>query len=136
MEEPEMHHDDLLGEAVCPEEADVVQQTIMMLTLGRQQQHERPYFPGSQPVSLARSNLEYLRAHRYPPFSEAAGPHQAGSCQDPAAISAPRACLCGAAFQSSILADEACHDCMYAGDMEGGWHAIPGAAVQVGGVPH
>ncbi|KAK9804496.1 hypothetical protein WJX73_010638 [Symbiochloris irregularis] len=70
-----MAHDDLLGEAVSPEEADTVQRTVMGAMMEQQhpgsgardgQQWEgRLYFPGSQPVSLARSNLELLKQRRY-----------------------------------------------------------------------
>ena len=64
-EEQEIHHDDLLGEAVCQEEAAVVQQTIMAVLLGEAGAHSHPYFPGSQPVSLARSNMDLLMERRY-----------------------------------------------------------------------
>ena len=60
-----MQHDDLLGEAVCPEEADVVQRSIMVSVLGPKAEMDQPFFPGSQPVSLARSNLELLNSRRY-----------------------------------------------------------------------
>ena len=71
-----MQHDDVLGEPVSPDESDTVQRTIMAAMLGQAGEqgsnarqladwHRDVYFPGSQPVSLARSNLELLHKRRY-----------------------------------------------------------------------
>ena len=65
-----MHHDDLLGEAVPPDEVALVQQSVMQTMLSTPQRpytsfDRAPYFPGSQPVSLARDNLQLLEQHRY-----------------------------------------------------------------------
>lgn len=60
-----MHHDDLLGEGVSAEEAELVQHTVMSLVTGNNGSYHNVYFPGSQPVSLARENLELLQQRRY-----------------------------------------------------------------------
>ncbi|KAK9842283.1 hypothetical protein WJX81_004542 [Elliptochloris bilobata] len=57
-EPPEMRHDDLLGEEVLLEEADNVQGLLP-------EEVGRLFFPGSQPVSLARSNIGLLDERRY-----------------------------------------------------------------------
>ena len=64
-----MQHDDLLGEAVSEDEAVTVRQCIVMAMRGKSE-HEAEYghqqhFPGSQPVSLDRTNLELLTQRRY-----------------------------------------------------------------------
>ena len=65
-----MQHDDLLGEAVSEEEAALVQQCISMAMRGQREEEvhlgmQQPHFPGSQPVSLDRSNLPLLKERRY-----------------------------------------------------------------------
>ena len=68
-EPPPIQHDDLLGEAVSEEEAALVQQCITMAMRGRSQADmhmgAHQHFPGSQPVSLDRSNLALLKERRY-----------------------------------------------------------------------
>ena len=97
-----MQHDDTLGDAVCLEEMELVQGTVMENMLGRGPAG-RPYFPGSQPVSLARSNLNLLKEHRYwvsavALFYRCAGLH-GGTCLNcgPLHISGERLCACTAA---------------------------------------
>lgn len=58
-----MQHDDVIGEAVCQEEAEAVQAEIVSAIMGPAAQELR--FPGSQPVSLAASNTHLLSKHRY-----------------------------------------------------------------------
>ena len=60
-----MKHDDLLGEAVPVDEAEMVQQCLMIQILGEKHTHDSLYYPGSQPVSLARDNLGLLQERRY-----------------------------------------------------------------------
>ncbi|KAL6780541.1 MRCE1 [Auxenochlorella protothecoides x Auxenochlorella symbiontica] len=60
-----MEHDDVLGEEVSPAEAATVCGSIVEMIAGPGQDHRRAWFPGSQPVSLDRSNLELLRQRRY-----------------------------------------------------------------------
>lgn len=59
-----MEHDDVLGEEVSPAEAATVCGSIVEMIAGPAQDHRRAWFPGSQPVSLDRSNLELLRQRR------------------------------------------------------------------------
>ena len=58
-----MHHDDEIGEEVNEEEAEAVQAQVVMAILGPAAEELR--FPGSQPVSLAASNIHLLKEHRY-----------------------------------------------------------------------
>jgi mRNA-capping enzyme len=62
-EHAHMAHDDPVGEAVCAAEAEFVRQVLRDEILGRGR--AAPPFPGSQPVSLARSNLALLAERRY-----------------------------------------------------------------------
>ena len=59
----EMAHDDVLGEEVCKAEGDWVRGLLMEYVMGRDA--SQLMFPGSQPVSLARSNLTMLAERRY-----------------------------------------------------------------------
>ena len=61
----EIQHDDVLGDAVMEEEAAGALQAAVTLVLGEQAPTNRAVFPGSQPVSLARSNLSLLSHRRY-----------------------------------------------------------------------
>lgn len=58
-----MQHDDVIGEEVCQEEAEAVQTEIVSAIMGPAACELR--FPGSQPVSLAASNIYLLSQHRY-----------------------------------------------------------------------
>ncbi len=58
-----MEHDDVLGEDVCEAEANWVRGLLMEYVMGRS--GSQLMFPGSQPVSLARSNLGMLAERRY-----------------------------------------------------------------------
>ena len=59
-------HDDPLGEAVSVSEANWVKQLLMEYILERAEDDpHKMMFPGSQPVSLARSNLDLLSQYRY-----------------------------------------------------------------------
>lgn len=58
-----MQHDDEMGEAVGEEEGEAVQCEVVKAIMGPAAAELR--FPGSQPVSLAASNLHLLRQHRY-----------------------------------------------------------------------
>lgn len=61
-----LQHDDVIGEAVCASEANWVRGILMQYVMGRDCQNgEGVMFPGSQPVSLARSNLNLLNERRY-----------------------------------------------------------------------
>ena len=62
-DETRMQHDDELGEEVSQEEAECVQQLVVAAIMGPAAMELR--FPGSQPVSLASSNVHLLREHRY-----------------------------------------------------------------------
>lgn len=57
-----IEHDDPFGEMVCVGEANWVRSILAQYVLGR---GENLIFPGSQPVSLARSNLRMLKERRY-----------------------------------------------------------------------
>lgn len=59
----EIAHDDLLGEAVSLEEARECQDFCCWALLGKQDPGRR--FPGSQPVSFARSNMNLLMQREY-----------------------------------------------------------------------
>ena len=61
-----MAHDDALGEEVLEEEEFVLKASILEQLTG-QSYHDglELRFPGSQPVSLARSNLQLLNQRRY-----------------------------------------------------------------------
>ena len=58
-----MHHDDVIGEEVCQEEAEAVQREIVSAIMGPAAHELR--FPGSQPVSLAASNTRLLQKYHY-----------------------------------------------------------------------
>ncbi len=58
-----MQHDDEIGEEVSQEEAEAVQREVMHAIMGSPT--IEPRFPGSQPVSLAASNVHLLSKHRY-----------------------------------------------------------------------
>lgn len=65
-----MEHDDNLGEEVTLGEARYIQTFVMDAILGPDQAtggngRMRIYFPGSQPVSLERKNMDLLRDRRY-----------------------------------------------------------------------
>jgi mRNA-capping enzyme len=62
-----LQHDDVLGEDVCQSEANWVRGLLMQYIMGRsvEPNGEGAMFPGSQPVSLARSNLGMLSERRY-----------------------------------------------------------------------
>lgn len=61
-----MHHDDHLGENISKTEGDWVRSILMQYILDREGvPSHRTMFPGSQPVSLARSNLDMLFKRRY-----------------------------------------------------------------------
>lgn len=60
-----MEHDDVVGEEVSQAEALAVQAEIMMGILGPECQGSELRFPGSQPVSLAASNMGLLAKHKY-----------------------------------------------------------------------
>jgi mRNA-capping enzyme len=63
---PDVDHDTPFGEAVHPEEEARVQAHVFELITGRAlRPHERPHFPGSQPVSLDRANMALLTDARY-----------------------------------------------------------------------
>lgn len=65
------HHDDVFGDPVGPDEAAAAASVVMDLVRpgggddGPQRRGGRAWFPGSQPVSLARSNVSLLAARRY-----------------------------------------------------------------------
>lgn len=61
---PKMAHDDIIGESIDDDEAAQVQQEVMQFLLRRSPDDGRIMFPGSQPVSLARANLNMLRDRR------------------------------------------------------------------------
>lgn len=61
-----MKHDDIVGEEITADEEFMLKASIMERVTGQ------PYhdgldlrFPGSQPVSLARSNIDMLNIRRY-----------------------------------------------------------------------
>lgn len=59
-------HGDAFGEAVHPDEVARIQASVFELVHGRPLgPHERPHFPGSQPVSLDRANMALLATRRY-----------------------------------------------------------------------
>jgi mRNA-capping enzyme len=58
-------HDDVVGEAVSAPEADWVRGFLMDEIMGPDPGGRPLHFPGSQPVSLARSNLHLLADRRY-----------------------------------------------------------------------
>ena len=61
-----MAHDDALGEEITEEEEFVLKALIVERMTGQAFQEDRELrFPGSQPVSLARSNLDLLNQRRY-----------------------------------------------------------------------
>jgi mRNA-capping enzyme len=72
-----MHHDDVVGEAVPEEEAEWVRRSVFVSIVAArdfyqsgqpptEQIFRQPVrFPGSQPVSLDRRNLELVQARRY-----------------------------------------------------------------------
>jgi mRNA-capping enzyme len=72
-----MHHDDVLGEAVPDEEAEYVRRLVFVAVVASRDffVHGQPpseavfrqpvRFPGSQPVSLDRRNLELIQRRRY-----------------------------------------------------------------------
>ena len=61
-----MHHDDTVGEEVPAEEEAFVQGFVAERVMRQQYQEGMNLrFPGSQPVSLARSNLGLLNQQRY-----------------------------------------------------------------------
>lgn len=65
-QEEELKHDDEIGEAISEEEESNLQQMIIQLVRGASpEQGRNPRFPGSQPVSLARANLDMLNNERY-----------------------------------------------------------------------
>lgn len=61
-----MQHDDLMGEDV-PEEEEHFIQAYIAEKIFHQEYHEgmNLRFPGSQPVSLAQSNIDLLKRRRY-----------------------------------------------------------------------
>eukprot|EP00884_Botryococcus_braunii_P019053 jgi/Botrbrau1/5831/Bobra.0366s0013.1 len=59
----DLHHDDLLGEAVHPDMEGRIQMSLMQTLLGPYS--NRVVFPGSQPVSLSRDNMDLLDKRRY-----------------------------------------------------------------------
>lgn len=62
----DLQHDDILGENVCESEANWVRGLLMEYIMGRSIENgQGAMFPGSQPVSLARSNLDMLSTRRY-----------------------------------------------------------------------
>ena len=67
--EGDMQHDDVIGEEVSVEEAQYMQSFLMDAILGPVDPHigsrHKMWFPGSQPVSLDRSNLKLLEDHRF-----------------------------------------------------------------------
>lgn len=60
-----MQHNDVIGEEVSAAEAEAVQVQIMFGILGPASMDSELRFPGSQPVSLASSNMDLLAKHRY-----------------------------------------------------------------------
>lgn len=61
-----MAHDDVLGEEITEEEEFVLKALILERLTGQPfQEGLELRFPGSQPVSLARSNLGLLNDRRY-----------------------------------------------------------------------
>lgn len=58
-----MHHDDEIGEDIEQEEEEAVQWEVLAHIMGPAAQDLR--FPGSQPVSLASSNIGLLKEHHY-----------------------------------------------------------------------
>lgn len=61
-----MKHDDKLGEDVTEEEEYVLKALIVERMTGQAFHEDMELrFPGSQPVSLARSNLDLLNKRRY-----------------------------------------------------------------------
>ena len=55
--------DDPIGERVLPREQEFLQSEILSLMLGSQRHYSR--FPGAQPVSMDRNNLELLANKRH-----------------------------------------------------------------------
>lgn len=61
-----MAHDDVLGEDILEEEEFVLKASILEQLTGQPYyENAELRFPGSQPVSLARSNLQLLNLRRY-----------------------------------------------------------------------
>ena len=58
-----MTPDDPIGERLLPREQECLQSEILTLMLGSQRHYSR--FPGAQPVSMDRSNLELLANKRH-----------------------------------------------------------------------
>lgn len=84
-----MEHDDVLGEEVSPAEAATVCGSIVEMIAGPGQDHRRAWFPGSQPVSLDRSNLELLRQRRCMVWCSLAGEGRARGNENEAKMSTP-----------------------------------------------
>ena len=61
----ELKHDDVIGEAITEEEEESMRSTFVELITGTEAHGGDSRFPGSQPVSLARSNLGMLNEQRY-----------------------------------------------------------------------
>ena len=62
----EMLHDDVVGEEITPDEEYNIKASIVAAVSGRDWEESADLrFPGSQPVSLARSNLDMLNTKRY-----------------------------------------------------------------------
>lgn len=55
-----MHHDDVIGEEVCEEQALEVRNIVLYLC-----GQDGSRFPGSQPVSLARDNMDVIKNQQY-----------------------------------------------------------------------
>lgn len=60
-----MSADDPVGELIHPEEQHFLQNEILNIMLGPRRNFHR--FPGSQPVSMDRSNLDLISKRRFKP---------------------------------------------------------------------
>lgn len=61
-----MQHDDVVGEDIPPEEELLIQAFIVERVMHQEYQEGMALrFPGSQPVSLAKSNMDLLNTQRY-----------------------------------------------------------------------
>ncbi|QDZ24112.1 mRNA-capping enzyme [Chloropicon primus] len=60
-----MQHDDLLGEEIIGQHKEEVKNLVRMYILNQEELGRIHHFPGSQPVSFSRDNMQMLEERRY-----------------------------------------------------------------------